>query len=143
WWHLALFHLELGEIDEVLALFDGPIHGARSTVALDLVDAASLLWRLQLRGTDLGVRWQTVADGWTPLAGAGNYAFNDLHAAMAFVGAGRADALEAVISAQQAAMAGEGDNAAFTREVGHPLVLAIRDFGAGRYAECAERIRDV
>ncbi|WP_068809175.1 tetratricopeptide repeat protein [Thauera phenolivorans] len=143
WWHLALFHLELGEIDEVLALFDGPIHGARSTVALDLVDAASLLWRLQLRGTDLGVRWQTVADGWTPLAGAGNYAFNDLHAAMAFVGAGRADALEAVISAQQAAMAGEGDNAAFTRAVGHPLVLAIRDFGAGRYAECAERIRDV
>lgn len=143
WWHLALFHLELGEIDEVLALFDGPIHGARSTVALDMVDAASLLWRLQLRGVALGARWQTVADGWAPLAGAGNYAFNDVHAAMAFVGAGRPDALETVIRAQQAAMAGEGDNAAFTREVGHPLVLAIRDFGAGRYAECAERIRDV
>ena len=24
WWHLALFHYELGEIDEALALFDGP-----------------------------------------------------------------------------------------------------------------------
>src|SRR5262249_7834662 len=37
WWHLALYHLDLGEIDEVLALFDGPIHGARSKVVLDLV----------------------------------------------------------------------------------------------------------
>ena len=28
WWHLALFHLGLDQIDEVLALFDGPICGA-------------------------------------------------------------------------------------------------------------------
>jgi hypothetical protein len=25
WWHLALFHFDLGEIDAVLALYDGPI----------------------------------------------------------------------------------------------------------------------
>ena len=35
WWHLALYHLELGEIDEVLALFDGPIYGAHSKVMLE------------------------------------------------------------------------------------------------------------
>jgi tetratricopeptide (TPR) repeat protein len=29
WWHLALFHYELGEIDEALALFDAPIYGNR------------------------------------------------------------------------------------------------------------------
>ncbi|MEZ5603047.1 MAG: hypothetical protein R3E41_02295 [Burkholderiaceae bacterium] len=50
WWHLALFHLERDEIDEVLRLFDGPIFGARSAVVLDLVDATAMLWRLQLRG---------------------------------------------------------------------------------------------
>ncbi|HKA72793.1 MAG TPA: hypothetical protein VKE26_13355, partial [Xanthobacteraceae bacterium] len=27
WWHLALYHLDLGEIDDVLELFDGPIYG--------------------------------------------------------------------------------------------------------------------
>ena len=44
------YHLDRGETDEVLRLFDGPIFGARSTVAMDLVDASALLWRLHLRG---------------------------------------------------------------------------------------------
>ena len=35
WWHLALFHLDLGEIEEALALFDGPIYGARSRIILE------------------------------------------------------------------------------------------------------------
>ena len=66
WWHLALYHLEIGEIEEVLRLFDGPIHGARSRVMIDMIDAAALLWRLHLRGVDVGERWQTVADGFAP-----------------------------------------------------------------------------
>ena len=59
WWHVALYHLDLGEIDEVLALFDGPIYGARSRVILDMIDASAMLWRLHLRGIDVGDRWQT------------------------------------------------------------------------------------
>ncbi len=43
WWHLALFNLDLGNHAEVLALYDGPIRGVRSDVALDLVDASALL----------------------------------------------------------------------------------------------------
>jgi hypothetical protein len=143
WWHLALYHLELGEIDEVLALFDGPIHGERSTVVLDMIDASALLWRLHLRGIDVGRRWQSVADGWQPIATAGNYAFNDLHAVMAFVGAQRPDAVAAVLETQQWAMQQCNDNEAFTREVGHSLTLAIKSFGQGRYDECVRLIRPV
>ena len=143
WWHLALYYLELGEIDEVLALFDGPIHGERSTVVLDLIDASALLWRLHLRGIDVGQRWQSVADGWQPIATAGTYAFNDLHAVLAFVGAQRPDAVAAVLETQQWAMQRNNDNEAFTREVGHPLVLAIKAFGQGRYDECVRLIRCV
>ncbi len=62
WWHLALYHLELGEIDEVLALYDGPIRGERSTVILDMIDASAMLWRLHLRGIDVGARWQRLAE---------------------------------------------------------------------------------
>ncbi|PKO89767.1 MAG: peptidylprolyl isomerase [Betaproteobacteria bacterium HGW-Betaproteobacteria-12] len=143
WWHLALYHLELGEIDEALTLFDGPIHGERSTVVLDLIDASALLWRLQLRGIDVSRRWQSVADGWQPIATAGNYAFNDLHAVMAFVGAQRPDEVAAVLETQQWAMQRSNDNEAFTREVGHPLALAIKAFGQGRYDECVRLIRPV
>lgn len=143
WWHLALYHLELGEIDEVLALFDGPIHGQRSPVVLDMIDASALLWRLQLRGINVGQRWATVADGWQPVATAGNYAFNDVHAVMAFVGAQRPDSVAAVIETQQRVMQRNDDNEAFTREVGQPLTLAIKAFGQGRYDECVRLIRPI
>ena len=48
-----------------------------------------MLWRLHLRGIDVGERWRAVADGWEPMAEDGYYAFNDMHAMMAFVGDGR------------------------------------------------------
>src|SRR3546814_3383092 len=57
WWHRALCHLELGQAEACLALYDGPVREARSAVALDLVDASALLWRLQLTGQDVGDRW--------------------------------------------------------------------------------------
>jgi len=141
WWHLALYHLELGEIDEVLALYDGPIRGERSTVILDMIDASAMLWRLHLRGIDVGTRWERLAEDWAPFAAAGNYAFNEVHATLAFVGAGREDLVDTVLAAQDVAMAGEGDNAVFTREVGRPLTLAMRAFGAGRHVETVRLIR--
>ena len=81
--------LEAGETERVLALYDGPIKGGESEVTLDMLDASALLWRLHLTGTDVGDRWEAIADRWMPLAGAGNYTFNDAHAMMAFVGSGR------------------------------------------------------
>lgn len=143
WWHLALFHLDLEQIDEVLALFDGPIYGKRSPVVLDMVDASALLWRLQLRGVDVGNRWTALADKWEPIAGAGNYAFNDAHAVMAFVGAGRPHAAATVLEAQANALERDDDNAKFTREVGQPVVLGIKAFAEGDYAETVRLLRPV
>ena len=59
-----------------------------------MIDASALLWRLQLRGVDVGSRWQEIADAWTPRLTDGHYAFNDVHALMAFVGDGRTQAAE-------------------------------------------------
>jgi hypothetical protein len=143
WWHLALYHLDRGETDEVLRLFDGPIFGHRSTVAMDLVDASALLWRLYLRGVPVGERWQVVADNWRPFARAGSYAFNDAHAVMAFVGAGRPALVDEVIDAQERAMAGSGDNARFTRDVGRPVALGLNAFGEGHYASCIAHLQPV
>ncbi len=143
WWHLALFHLDRGDISEALALLDGPIHGARSQVVLDLVDASSLLWRLALLRVEVGARWQSVADAWAPIAGAGSYAFNDAHAMMAFVGAGRTELAREVEEAQARALAADGDNAIFTREVGVPVAHAVRSFGEGAYAEAVRLLRPV
>ena len=143
WWHLALFHYDLGEADEVMSLYDGPIYGERSALALNMVDASAILWRLYLGGVDAGDRWAELAANWAPKAGAGNYAFNDAHAMMAFVGAGLDAPAQILLEAQREAMRGSDDNAAFTRDVGHPLTLAIKAFGAGNYAETVRLIRPI
>jgi hypothetical protein len=143
WWHLALFHYDLGEVDEVLALFDGPIFGARSTIALNMVDASAILWRLYLAGHDVGDRWSAVAENWVPKARSGNYAFNDAHAMMAFVGAGLAGLAHDLLETQSEAMRAGDDNASFTRDVGHPVTLAIKAFGDGDYAETVRLLRPV
>ena len=55
-----------------------------------MLDASALLWRLLLDGIDTGGRFGPLADAWAPKAAAAPwYVFNDLHATMAFVGAGR------------------------------------------------------
>ncbi|RWN61774.1 tetratricopeptide repeat protein [Mesorhizobium sp.] len=142
WWHLALFHYDLGETDEALALYDGPIYGERSTLALNMVDASSILWRLHLGGVDVGGRWAALAANWAK-ASAGNYAFNDAHAMMALVGAGQETPARTLLEAQHEAMHANDDNAAFTRDVGHPLTLAIKAFGDGNYAETVRLIRPI
>ncbi len=143
WWHLALYHLDLDETDEVLALFDGPIFGKRSKIVLEMIDASALLWRLTLRGVDIGNRWEALAENWAPLVAAGNYAFNDMHAMMAFVGAGRSKLAQRVLEAQEAALGGAGDNVGFTAEVGHSATLAMRAFGEGNYMEAIDLLRPI
>ncbi len=143
WWHLALFHYDLGETDEVLALYDGPIYGARSQLALNMVDASAILWRLHLGGVDVGSRWADLAASWAPKAKAGNYAFNDIHAMMAFVGAGLSEPARELLEAQDAAMQAADDNAAFTRDVGHPVALALKAFGEAQYDEVVRLLRPI
>ncbi|MBK7234168.1 MAG: tetratricopeptide repeat protein [Sterolibacteriaceae bacterium] len=143
WWHLALFHLDLDEVGEVLALYDDPIYGERSPLVLDMVDASAVLWRMHLRGIELGDRWQPVADAWEPVAAAGAYAFNDAHAMMAFASAGRPKAAQRVLDAQERALRGPGDNALFTGAVGAAVTRAIKAFGDGDYGQCVRRLRPV
>ena len=138
WWHRALCHLDLGQVDDVLRLYDGPIRGSRSTIALDLVDASALLWRLHLAGHDVGERWDEVARCWDQHADARLYPFNDWHATMAYLGAGRDADVDRAIGMLERSAAGSADTAAWIRDVGLPLIRGFRAFWRGNYRECAE-----
>lgn len=143
WWHLALYHLDHGEIDKVLELYDGPIRGKRSKVILDLIDASGMLWRLYLRGIDVGARWNELAEAWAPMATDAFYAFNDCHALMAFIGAGRRDLVEAVLDAMIRRIGQGGTNDAMTRDVGLPVARALDAFGRGNYRQTIALLRPV
>ena len=143
WWHLALFHLGLDQMDEVMALLDERLLGTASPLVLDMIDASALLWRLQLRGVKLGDRWQALASRWTAVSDASTYAFNDVHAMMAFTGADRTRDATRLLDAQQQALQAGDDNAGFLRDVGLGATQAIQCFAMGRYAEAAELLRAV
>jgi tetratricopeptide (TPR) repeat protein len=132
-WHRALYHLDRGETDAALTLYDRRIHPAPTQVAMELVDATALLWRMHLRGEAVGDRWHDLADAYEPTAEDGYYAFNDLHATVAFTATGRDAAAERVLASVARAAEGGGSNAMMAREVGLPTCRAIRAFGRGDY----------
>ena len=60
-WHRALFHLELGEDEAALQLYDGAVWGVDKSYSQDQVGAVSLLARLELAGVSVGARWDELA----------------------------------------------------------------------------------
>jgi hypothetical protein len=60
-WHRALFAIELQDFDAALALYDEQVWGVVKTYSQDQVNAVSLLSRLELRGVNVGDRWQDLA----------------------------------------------------------------------------------
>ena len=91
YWHLALYYLDRHRYDDVLALYDTRVHPEPPEYALQLLDATALFWRLHLEGVDLGDRAEVLAENWARRLDAerGYYAFNDMHAMMAFAMTGR------------------------------------------------------
>jgi hypothetical protein len=137
-WHWTLFHLDGQDFDAALKLYDEKIGKDGFDQALKLVDGAAFLWRLTVLGKDVGDRWTPVADGWAQRAEDGYYAFNDMHAMMAFVATGREELQSRLVATLKRAAEGFGTNAMMTREVGLPAVRGIRAFGRGAFDEAVE-----
>ena len=131
WWHYALYHLELGKIDEALSIYDGPVRSARSIEWLDLVDAASLSWRLSLFGQDLEDRIQPLATDMESVLNDPIYIFNDWHAVMVFGLAGAHDLNERVLTSNRRRT--WGTNRLVAEQVGLTLLEGFSSFSADRY----------
>lgn len=98
WWHLALFHTERGEYDSGLDIYDNRLRDLDSPLMqlmpdfyVDIQNDTALLQRLELRGVDIGDRWQPIAD--LAKARIGNHfsPFTSAHCALALAAAGRFD----------------------------------------------------
>jgi len=141
WWHLTLYHLELGEIDEALAVYDTTIRARRSTEWLDVVDAAALLWRLSLFGVDVTDRAAQLAADIDDLVGEPVYIFHDWHAVMAFALAGDRARVERVILTNRHLSAPTNRMAA--ERAGLDLLEAFGAFAAGRADRAIDLLIDI
>lgn len=55
YWHKCLYHLERGEFEAVLRIYDDQISSdIESDFYLDICNCSSLLWRLEMFGIDVG-----------------------------------------------------------------------------------------
>lgn len=140
WWHLALFHLDRRQGDAALAIYDEQVRRDRSAMAMDLIDASALLWRLYLDGHDVGDRWTEVAACWDAHADGRHYPFNDWHAAMAYLGAGRTDDVARLIACFRRRGEPETETMRWASTTALPLVEGFSAFWHRDYATAVERL---
>jgi hypothetical protein len=143
WWHKSLFHLELGQYDAALALYDDKIRDTQRPFALSLTNASALLWRLDTLGRAIGPRWDELADLWEGHADGNCLVFADIHAAMAELRAGRETRVEQRLAEMHATAASDAEAAVLYRDVGIPIVEGFMAFHRGAYAEAVELLLGV
>lgn len=131
-WHRALCHLRLGEPEQALALYDLRVRDTPSIEVRDILNAASLLWRLETAGVAIAAsRWDELADIAERRIGEHAWSFADLHYVLCLASARRGEASEAMLSSiAHFAEASRGTQADVHATVGltaaHAVAQAIR-----------------
>ena len=139
WWHRALMHLELGQTDEVLRLYDEDLWDPESDEYLDLCNDSSLLLRLEFLGVDVGERWMPLAE---KVAGRNEehlLTFIDAHFAIILAAAGEWSAADHLIETMRA------NGGPIPETVGVPLCSAIlshRRGNSGSALAALNQVRD-
>ncbi|GAU70409.1 UmuC protein [Streptomyces sp. NBRC 110611] len=146
WWHYALYALETGDTSRVLEIYDSALHHDGSAgAAMELLDAAALLWRLYLAEDVQSARWARLADAWESRRDGPYYAFNDAHAVMAYVGAGRIAQAQRLVQDRERWLATAPGvcNRAMTADIGLPVCRALIAYGQQDHDRAADLLLPV
>lgn len=108
WWHRCLFHLELGEFDAVLEIYDSwvrnrelPLTVQVPDLYIDMQNGASMLLRLELRGLDVGNRWTELAEITLDRLTDHTSPFTSAHFAIILAAAGRFEDVDKLLASMQ------------------------------------------
>jgi hypothetical protein len=138
WWHVALFELARGAVGEALDIYDQHIHVAGTPAIGDLIDASSLLWRIKLHGGSTGGRFRELAGAWAPRIEDAYCSFSDIHAMLAFIGAGESGLSHRLEHSLRRHEHRPTRYGATTRLVGLPASRALLAFGQGHAARASD-----
>jgi len=135
WWHKALMHLDQGETDVVLTLYDTEIRADRTDDYRDISNATSLLSRLELEGVDVAHRWEELAALSEERTEDGCLIFADLHYLLALIGGDRAEARTRLIGRIASdARSAHDDRTVRMARPGLAAAQGLEAFGEGNYA---------
>ncbi|MEP1230708.1 MAG: tetratricopeptide repeat protein [Litorimonas sp.] len=82
WWHEALFYWELADFDHALKLYDEYFAKNITPFYLDVQNSASMLWRFESVGIDVGNRWSILEEAALKRVENRYIPFTDIHVAM-------------------------------------------------------------
>ena len=97
WWHALLLHIDLGDTDTALDLYDIQLVDDERVDAEALADRVSALARFALLDVDVGDRWCVLAKFWEPMMFDARSPFNDLHALLTFHYSNLGDLAQALV----------------------------------------------
>ncbi len=143
WWHKALYHVELCQNAEALAIYDDQILPVMRPVGTQLCNPTALLWRLETLGCDAGNRWSAQLPMWQQQLSGMSSPFNEIHASMAALRAGDRDAYDTVLAGMKRAAAAGGELMPAYRDVAIPTAEAMTCFVDGDYAGAVEGLLPV
>lgn len=141
-WHLALLHLEAGDVGRALRLYDTEIRPRPTDDYRDVANAASMLWRLRLFGIAVGDRWSELAEFARQRATDTTLMFASLHHMLSLAASGDQVGMARVIEVwEHHAATGIGDQAWVAAEVGLNMARAIAGQTQGLdFARLARRL---
>ncbi len=145
WWHLALFYIENEAYDRVVELYDQQVRvDTASDEYLDICNAASLLWRLEERGVEVGQRWQELGEKSAARMNDHLMVFVDAHFALSLAGAGDSGALAEMLRSMRDSAGKAGiTQSMITEEVGLSVCEAIAAWHEELYELAADRLMPV
>lgn len=135
YWHAALFRLALGREAEALAIYDAKLWGEWPEFPQEQIGAVSMLWRLELRGADIGARWAPVVEQARARVGEHIFPFHDLHYLYALARAGAPDEADRFI-ASLTKRSETASNPVWS-EIALPAAQALAAFARGRREDAA------
>lgn len=139
WWHAALFRLALGREDEALRIYDARLWGAWPEFPQEQIGAVSMLWRLEMRGVDVGDRWTPVLAEVRRRAGEHILPFHDLHYLYALARAGAPGEADAFLDSLKAHAEAACDPCKdFWRSVGLSAADGVAAFARSEHERAAE-----
>ncbi|MFY1707356.1 tetratricopeptide repeat protein [Tritonibacter scottomollicae] len=141
WWHKALMHLDLGQVDAVMRLYDDEVRKDKTDDYRDISNATSLLMRLELDGINVGNRWDELADLCAERTEDGSLIFADLHYLLALVGGDRKSATTRLVERIHAdGVSGTTETAQRMADPGATVATGLEAFGEGDYRTAFDRL---
>lgn len=139
-WHLALLHLERGDHERVLAIYDDEVRPLQTDDFRDMANAVSLLWRLNQVGVHVGSRWTELAEIARGRRNDTTLIFAALHNLAALVAVGDRTAADELVTQIEQKSLSAGDQGRVAAEIGVPMARILAGTSAPADRQMLDRM---